>query len=662
MPIVLPPRSADADFESARALQRGVRARCGIELCIETHRSHEGLGPHLALLHTGSSGQAYRLQVTRGGVEAVGEGPAGARYATETLLQLLDGRGRIPACEVEDTPDFPVRGIMLDISRGKVPTAESLRALVELCVKLKLNALMLYTEHTFRFRRHPQIGAGASPLDAQTLRELDGYATARFVELIPCLQSLGHMEHILKLPAYAHLAESKRGWTISPQEPGTYELLGDLFEEYLPNFRSRLFNANCDEPFDLESDKSAVRAEQLGPGGVYLEHVRRVRDLAQLHGKRTMIWGDVVHAHPERIAEIDRDLVLLDWWYEANFNYERVKVFAETGIEFFVCPGTSSWNSLFPRIENSRLNIARWADAGRRYGARGLINTDWGDFGHYNLQGNSWYGYAWGAQQGWSGQPDEGDFERAFGRVLFDDESGLAARLYRELGDIHDPGFEIFNGSGLQYLYFDDLERATFISAARRGALRRCEGKLRRLRARLGASAARFGTDRQTFEELAYAADASLLAVRKARAGLDYIDWRRRPKRLRARERRALAGELRTLAREQAALARTFQRLWLARNFLSNLDMTVGRLDRSIRDLRRAASALERNRPAPPPPRHTGFTPKGVLEALRRSVEPPPPRARAKSPARNARTRPRKKGAGRRPTSRAGVSARRPRR
>ena len=155
---------------------------------------------------------------------------------------------------------------MLDVSRGKVPTLATLHALVDLCVRLKLNVLMLYVEHTFRFRRHPEIGAGASPLDAASLRELDAHAAACFVDLIPSLQSLGHMERILSIPRYAPLAETERRWTLSPAEPGSYQLLADLYDEFLPNFRSAWFNANCDEPFDLEQGKSRERARAARTG------------------------------------------------------------------------------------------------------------------------------------------------------------------------------------------------------------------------------------------------------------------------------------------------------------------------------------------------------------------------------------------------------------
>jgi len=627
LPIVLGPGTTHRDLVTARSLRAGLleHARFGAlerVLPVEVHGSTRGLGPVIELRHDGHEGIAgdvYRIRVTPERAEVEAGGPAGLRWGCETLAQLLDGRDRLPACHIEDRPDFEFRGVMLDVSRGKVPTWETLCEVVDVLARLKLNVLMLYTEHTFAFRRHPEIAEGSSPLDAETMLALDTYAAERFVQLVPCLQSLGHMERILSLPAYAHLAETDLGWTAAPAEPGTTELLEALYAEYLPLFRSRLFNANCDEPWDLARGKSKAREEQLGGGGVYLEHVRRIRDLAKAQGKRTLIWGDVVHAHPERIPEIDRDLVLLDWWYEADFDFDRVKVFADNGLEFWVCPGTSSWNSLFPRVENSRVNIARWADAGRRHGARGLLVTDWGDFGHYNLQGNSWLGYAWAAQQAWSGECEHKEFDRAFGRRLFGETRGEVARLYRALGEVHDPGFRTFNGSPLQYLYFDELQDAYFLGATRQAALGRCEQRLERVLQRIEGAEAAFGADRRTFEELCYAARASLLAVRKATAALEYLSWRERPQSWKAGERRRLADRLRELAEIQAGLGRTFEKLWLARSRPSDLAMTKRRLQHSIRSLRAAARHLATSRP-PPPAERREVDPRGTIAALRRSV------------------------------------------
>lgn len=625
VPIVLGPGAGRADLETARALQHEVHRRTGLRLPIESHREARSPGRHISLRKSTARAaeggdEAHRIRVAPERVEITAAGSRGLRWGVETLRQLVDRRGRIPCCLIEDAPILALRGVMLDVSRGKVPTPACVREIIDLCARCKLNVLMLYTEHTFRFRRHPKIGAGDSPLDAETMRDLDAYASDRCVELVPCLQSLGHMSHVLEHPEYAHLDETDEGWTLSPAEPGTYELLADLYDEYLPNFQSGWLNANCDEPWDLCRGKSRAREAELGGGGVYLEHVRRLKELAARNGKRTMIWGDVVHAHPERIPEIDRDLVLLDWWYEADFDFDRVKVFAENDIEFLVCPGTSSWNCLFPRIETSNRNIARWADAGRRHGAKGLLNTDWGDYGHYNLQGNSWFAYAMGAQHAWSGDCDDRTFDRAFSRLVFDDESGQVAKLYRALGSVHDAGFRMWNGSPIQCLFFDELEESIFVGAAKRSALAKSERALARVRDRLAGAAPKFGTREQTWRELVYAADASLLAVRKAAAGLDHLDWRRNPRAWRAPERRSLARTLAGLADEQQALGRRLRGLWLARSAVSNLDRNERRLRKSARSLRAAARALERNRPLPPPsPRK--LSPLDALHAIRASYE-----------------------------------------
>ncbi len=624
-PIVLSPGADESSYTSARILRAAIERSCRVRLPIEGHRRRGDLDPHISLAHdaeaAGKAADRYSVEVRADAVEVQAAGPAGLRYAVETLSQLL-GNGRfLPACEIEDEPDFAMRGIMLDVSRGKVPTSESLRDLVDVCVKLKLNTLMLYTEHTFRFRRHPQIGADASPLDAETMRDLDRYAARHHVELIPCLQSLGHMDHILALARYRDLAETDIGWTIAPTHPGSLDLLRDLYDEYLPNFRSPLFNANCDEPWDLGRGQSRTRSEELGPGGLYLEHICELRKLARQHGKRTMIWGDVVHAHPERIPEIPKDVLMLDWWYEAEFAYDRVEAFERNQLEFVVCPGTSSWNSLFPRVDNSIRNISGWASAGRKFGAVGLVNTDWGDFGHYNLLGNSWFAYAFGAQQSWSGDPDPRSFDRAFSSLLFGETGrrGEVGRLYRELGAIHETGIDVVNGSAIQYLFFDDLEQSYFIAACKKGALERSRKKLLRVRARIDKAKDCFREEKGTWRELLYAADASQLAVDKALTAQRYNAWRREPDSLTARERKRLAQQLRELAKIQGTLLTRLRKLWLARSAVSNFDMTERRVRRSIKSMRTAASRLIQNKP-PDPPEPSSINLAGVLAAVRRSI------------------------------------------
>src|SRR5262245_50694057 len=120
LPIVLDPRAGDSDFDAARALQAVVHERCGARLAIETHARCDDLGPRIELRRDTDLGEAHRIEVSPERARLVGSGAPGLRYAVETLAQLVDERGFVPACRIEDAPVFDKRGIMLDVSRGKV--------------------------------------------------------------------------------------------------------------------------------------------------------------------------------------------------------------------------------------------------------------------------------------------------------------------------------------------------------------------------------------------------------------------------------------------------------------------------------------------------------------------------------------------------------------
>ena len=566
--------------------------------------------------------EAYRLVVRRRGVEISAPTADGIRYALQTICQLTSRSGRIPALDIVDQPDFLDRGIMLDVSRGKVPTRATLEALVDLCSRLRLNVLMLYIEHTFDFRRHPEIGKGTSPLDAETMLELDAYAADRGVELIPCLQSLGHMEQLLSIDRYAHLAESDRNWSVSPSHPGTYSLLAELYDEFLPLFGSSRFNANCDEPFDLGRGQSASRAPRKSPGALFVDHVNRLERLASTHDKRLMIWADFAHQHPDQLSRLNPEVVLLDWWYEASFDADRIRKLRRKGFEVWACPGTSSWNCLFPRAQNSQENISRWADAGRRHRATGLLNTDWGDFGHYNALGVSLHSYAWGAQQAWSGDADAKRFDRAFGRQVFGENSTRLGQLYRRLGAIHDAGFRVANGSPLQYLYFDALGRSFFLQHAQRRVLERSARKLARVSKEIeGYGLAEADDDFAGLarQEIAWAADATRFAIEKSLAALDYNGWRERPKSLGTTQRRQLARRFDDLVEEQTDQLRRFEVLWLARSETSELPKIRKRILRSIAGLRDAARRLRKNAPSRPA-RSTELSLLAVYDEIRHEM------------------------------------------
>ena len=293
---------------------------------------------------------------------------------------------------------FAVRSYMLDISRDKVPTMGTLRLIVDLLAKFGYNQFQLYTEHTFAYSRHKGVWEHASPLTPSEIRALDAYCAMNGIELVANQNSFGHLERWLTKPEYNHLAELPQGgaplpWggfkkdptTLCPTDPRSLEFLDGLYDELLPNFESKLFNIGCDETFDLLGEgRSAAQVKEKGEGRVYLEFLKQVAGLARKHGRRPMFWGDVILKHPELVPELPKDLIALNWGYEGNHPFmEQAEKFKAAGLEFYVCPGTSSWNSLAGRVENMRENMIAAEHAGRIHGAKGFMVTDWGDGGHW---------------------------------------------------------------------------------------------------------------------------------------------------------------------------------------------------------------------------------------------------------------------------------------
>jgi hypothetical protein len=177
-----------------------------------------------------------------------------------------------------------------------------------------------------------------------------------------------------------------------------------------------------------------------------LDHILRVRELAARYGRRIQAWGDILLHHPELIGDVPDDVTLLDWTYAPADTYPTVKVFAEAGRRFWVCPGVGSWNSIFPRLTGANINIRNFVRDGVEAGAEGMLNTEWGDAGHYQPLGLSWYGYVFGAAQGWTGgTTSDEDFDAAFGPLFFgpDDEIIMEAlhRMARtnQLPNVHRP-------------------------------------------------------------------------------------------------------------------------------------------------------------------------------------------------------------------------------
>ena len=386
----------------------------------------------------------YRLRIQRG-IHLVGASPAGCFYGLQTLAQLARGRETIPCCEITDWPDFSTRGLLHDITRGKVPTLGTLKHLADRLATLKVNQLQLYIEHSFVFAFDPDIAGEENGLTPNEVRELDAYCRERFIDLVPAVATLGHMGRILSLPEYRHLAEIEpetsweqmawpqraRGFTLDVLNPESHALVEKIWTEILDAFSSPVVNICGDEPWDLGKGRNHGRIAAEKVGVAYIDHTLRTHAICAKRGRRVQVWSDVVRNHPELFDRLPRDLTVLHWGYDDQSDYEGTSRFVKAGLETIVCPGVSGWKRVLNAMDLAERNISTFAKSGKQHGASGLLNTDWGDHGHFNALACSWHGIALGAALGWrADHAISDDLDQRFVNWLFASQTTDDAKLY----------------------------------------------------------------------------------------------------------------------------------------------------------------------------------------------------------------------------------------
>jgi hexosaminidase len=400
----------------------------------------------------GDNPEAYTLRISALGIQIQYASPAGLRAAVATLRQLLREYGRrLPLLTIHDFPDFAARGVMLDISRGRVPNLATLLELVEHLADFKINEFQLYTEHTFAYRDYREVWEGWGPLTGEEILKLDQRSHQLGIELVPNQNSFGHLRYWLEYPPLKKLAEIKEPYvgstgtflrypaTLAPNNPGTLPFLGKLYDELLPCFTSGKFNVGCDETWDLGRGQSKALCERLGKGRVYVDFLKQIHREVKKRQRKMMFWGDIILHYPELIKELPKDVIALNWGYEADHPFEKeTATFARSGMPFYVCPGTATWMTLIGRHDTAFQNLRKGALAGKKNGARGYLNTDWGDGGHPQPLAVSYLPYLFGASVSWCEKSfDEKMLAPVLSRDVFRDPTQKLARSLLDLGFAH---------------------------------------------------------------------------------------------------------------------------------------------------------------------------------------------------------------------------------
>lgn len=389
--------------------------------------------------------EEYHLIIQEDRIQIISKTEKAAFYGLVTLKQLQSEQ-IIETQDIKDKPDLEVRGLMLDISRAKVLNVSSIKKIIDLMAELKYNHLELYVEgFSYEYKNIKEALADKNYLTQEEYLEVEKYAIEKYIDFVPNQNGFGHMSDWLALDKFKELAECPDGFeiwgskrppsTLDPTNPKSFELVKQMYEEMIPFTKSKYFNMNFDEPYELGHGKSKQECLKTSTEDVYIEYLEKLANVVRKYNKTPMIWGDVLVKHPDKISKLSKDIVFIDWGYNKAYDFvNHAKMLEELKVKYLLAPGTSTWSSITGRFIDMKETIENSTCSSKKYHGLGILLTDWGDMGHLQYLPSSYLGFIYGAMLSWSSGTIE-DAEKYLAIILNDE---TLAKVIVELSHYHE--------------------------------------------------------------------------------------------------------------------------------------------------------------------------------------------------------------------------------
>lgn len=368
----------------------------------------------------------------------IAESASGIFYGVQTVKQLMQREGATVYLQMVTLTDWPSlrhRGVSDDLSRGAIPTLETMKREVRTLASFKTNTYLPYFEASFFYPSDPLATPQGSSITPEEMHELTAYAAQYHITVLPEQEAFGHLHRLLSYQKYADIAETPLGTVLAPAQPKSLDLIADRFQELSNDFPGTMLHIGADETFDLGRGQTKDLVIKEGLGKVYVDYLIKVHDkLAPLH-RKLLFWGDIAVSAPDQVKRIPKDMIAVAWKYEpSDEGYAKwIKPYTEAGIQTWVASGVNNWRRVYPDNNDAFRNIQRMALDAQEFHATGMINTVWNDDGEV-LFPNTWYGLLYGAAASWqTGKASTEIFQRDFGIVFHGDNSGLIDQAQKEM-------------------------------------------------------------------------------------------------------------------------------------------------------------------------------------------------------------------------------------
>ncbi len=207
------------------------------------------------------------------------------------LALLLNAIRQERDIDIYEERKFETSGSMIDVSRGLVYKKEAVFDMIEYMALMGMNMFMLYTEDTYKMEKYPMFGYLRGGYTADELREIDDHAYALGIEVIPCIQTLGHMERYLRWKEASPVKDTSS--VLLAGADATYEFIEEMLKTMRSCFRSDRIHIGMDEAIDVGTGNYLKYNEPSSTKDIMAKHLKVVCALCEKYSYHPMIWSDM---------------------------------------------------------------------------------------------------------------------------------------------------------------------------------------------------------------------------------------------------------------------------------------------------------------------------------------------------------------------------------
>lgn len=377
----------------------------------------------------------------------------------------------LAACALRDGKDIPELhqrrhiascGMMLDMSRGGVMTVEAVKGMIDAHAALGLNLMMLYTEDTYTVPEAPYLGYLRGRYTEKELREMDDYAAESGVELVPCVQTLAHLEQFLQWDVNRDIKDND--CVLMIDEPKTYAWIRAALTALRRCFRTNRIHIGMDEAHGVGLGEYYQKHGAVNRFELLNRHLNRVVDICKELGFKPIMWSDMFYrlgsknndyydtdaVVPESaIAQIP-DVALCYWDYyhtDERFYAGMLEGHRKMGKEVVFAGGIWTWSGILPHVRKTNATMYPALRACLKAGIGTVLATSWGDDGcetDYRLALNQLPIYS---EHVWLGE----DCTRAEVERMGERLTGLSEACFNAMGAFYADDEDHRPGKGLFY-------------------------------------------------------------------------------------------------------------------------------------------------------------------------------------------------------------------